>query len=183
MLKKLIDKITYMQVTIVRGLLFSLYLVFLINNEILLKDNSALYIYLVLFAIRVLFNYNLEDYKYSLVPIHSITMDTMGDDEKVIYELLTKDLVEGTPEYKCKTSAFYWWTHFITNVVSTLTSGLILIISLFYLVADLLGLLKGLDIHMVTYVIVGSLVVALIYILFSSGNKVKREEIKGELVE
>lgn len=181
MIKNLIDQITFKQVTVVRGLLFSLYLVFLVNHDILLESYSALYMYLGLFAIRVLFTYNLEGYKYSLSPIFEITFRSLGYGDDFLEGLMFSDLEEGTSEYAWKTSSFYFWTNFFSNVISTLLSGSILVVSLFFHLAYLLDLLKGLDINMVTTVLVGSLVAAIIYILFSSGNKVKREEIKGEL--
>lgn len=183
MIKNLINQITFKQVTVVRGLLFSLYLVFLVNHDILLESYSALYMYLGLFAIRVLFNYNLEGYKYSLSHIFEITLSSIGYGDSYLEELMFSGLEEGTREYAWKTSSFYCWTNFFSNVISTLLSGSIFVISLFFHLAYLLDLLKGLDINMVTTVLVGSLVAALIYILFSSGNKVKREEIKGELEE
>ena len=183
MVKKLMEKITFRQVTIVRGLLFSLYLVFLVNNNILLKSNSALYLYLVLLGIRVVFNYNLDVYKYKLCPMLSLMIDSASDNESQTYELSTIDDETGTGEYLWKTSNFYLWTYAISNLLSMLLSGSILVIALFYHAAYILSLLNGLDINMVTTVIVGSLLATIIYILFYSGNKVKREEIKGELKE
>lgn len=183
MVKKLMEKITFRQVTIVRGLLFSLYLVFLVNNNILLKSNSALYLYLGLLGIRVVFNYNLDVYKYKLCPMLSLMIDSASDNESQTYELSTIDDEAGTGEYLWKTSNFYLWTYAISNLLSMLLSGSILVVALFYHAAYILSLLNGLDINMVTTVLVGSLLAAIIYILFSSGNKVKREEIKGELKE
>lgn len=183
MVTKIIDQITFKQVTVVRGLLFSLYLVFLVKHDILLESYSALYMYLGLFAIRVLFNYNLEGYKYSLSPIFAITFSSMGYGDDFLDDLFYFGLEDGTREYAWKTSSFYCWTHFFSNAVSTLLSGSILVVALFYHLAYLLDLLKGLDINMVTTVLVGSLLAAIIYILFSSSNKVKREEIKSGLEE
>jgi hypothetical protein len=181
MIKNLINQITFKQVTVVRGLLFSLYLVFLVNHDILLESYSALYLYLGLFAIRVLFNYNLEGYKYSLSPIFEITFSSLGYGDDFLEELMFSGLEEGTREYAWKTSSFYYWTNFFSNLLSTFLSGSIIAVALFYHLAYLLDLLKGLDINMVTTILVGSLLASIIYILFSSGNKVKREEIKGEL--
>ena len=174
MLKAIIGNITYKQVTIIRGLLFSLYLIFCVKLDFLGLD--IFYIYLFLFVMRVLFNYNLEDYKYRLFPIISIiNTDYNLDSLDLLY---TTGLVAGTREYERKLSGFHKFMFWVSNLLASLVSCVIFLITVLYV---LHSILKELNLSSLTLIVVVLLVVFVIYTLFSSSNKVKKEKVKSSL--
>lgn len=198
MVSKIFERVTFQQATVIRGLLVSLFLIFLESKDFVV-NTFLLYLYLVLFVIRVLFNYNLEGYNYKLVPSFSVVQD----DDDFFKPNLTGTVMyldshyyngaeKGTWLYELKTSSFYFYTFYVSNLLSTLLCGLLIILSTFSIIIKLLGIIGLFDLlallalyslKWLTYGLIGLLIIFVIYTLSKAIRKEKSTGTDGKLKE
>lgn len=177
MVKDLLKHITFKQVTIFRGLLFSLLLLFSIKYDYTYE--YCLYAYLGIFILRVLFNYNLEDYKYKSVPIYNILVDL---DRKNVYFKDAKfmhGIARHTPDYSRKLSNSYRYLFWLSNFMNVILTFLL---GVGYFFTGLDFILANLSIDVVAIVLIVSFLVYVVYLVTTTVNKTVKGRVKDNLI-
>lgn len=184
MLTMLTKDMSYKQVTIVRSLLFSLVLLIAMHNG--LVDKWVLNTYLILFLLRVIFNYDLEMIKDKWFPFISLmfiiyidegfVVDGEEYDMDEIFEWNLDDITSA--EYTKKTS-FPYITCFIgVNIISMLLTVYPKTIILYTLLAYIN---TKMSFTIYSILIVGSLIAYLVHLTMDKRNKKQKEKLKNNL--
>lgn len=184
MLTKLTKDMSYKQVTIVRSLLFSL--VLLISMHTGLVDKWVLNTYLILFLLRVIFNYDLAMIKDKWFPFISLMIIFYIDEGFVVdgeeydmYEIFEWDLDDITSAEYTKKTSFPYLTCFIG--VNTLSMLLTVYPKFIILYTVLAYINTKMSFTIYTILIVGSLIAYLVHLTIATRNKKQKAKLKIDL--
>lgn len=184
MLTWLTKDLNYKQVTIVRSLLFSL--VLLIAMQTGLIGKWFLNTYLILFILRLIFNYDLEMLKDKWFPFVSLLfmlftgegfyVDDEWYDTDDLFDWNLDDME--SEEYIKKTSLIYIICFIVVNMLSMAVT---IYPKIFILYTILAYMNTKLSFTIYAIVLVGALLVYLVHLLMATRDKKQKKKLKVEL--
>lgn len=178
-MKKLLDKLTYRQMILVRGLAFSLLLYVAIKLAYL--PEYVLTAYLWVLPLRYLYYYELTPYKYKVFPLlHFIMCDANNADLETLEHY--KGAKKGTKAYAIKSSFWYETLVTLPSLISFCVVSLFICLLLAMIVHySFMFIVLVFSLTLTKYVLLIGMALGIIYFFAKPNIDLKRARIMDNL--